>query len=161
MGGHNYDTRGQQTCVCAHTHTHFSMHKKKKKSTHSHSIMLLSHSPWSHFSQSPRVCEGQSGLSSHKPGLHSRLPAKVCVSTKCNIARRNGSRENGRRRKEEKGEERKKKEEENPDDRAEQCSAGPSQAASRSSCSNLLEIAVYLAIGIILGREKKNKGCAH
>lgn len=76
------------TLHSARTHT-FRRAWVHRKSTHSHSIMLLSHSPWSHFSQSPRVCEGQSGLSSHKPRLHTRLPAKVCVSTKCNTARRN------------------------------------------------------------------------
>lgn len=86
------------------------------------SIMLLSHSPWSHFSQSPGVCEGQSGLSSHKPRLHTRLPAKVCVSTKCNTARRNGNVEM---------------------ERTQmillQCGAGPFHTASGSSCLTLLE----------------------
>lgn len=71
------------------TRTHTTLRKLVCcKSTHSHSIMLLSHSPRSHFSQSPGVCEGQSGLSSHKPRLHTRLPAKVCVRTKCNAASR-------------------------------------------------------------------------
>lgn len=75
-----------------HTHTDSSVHTKSTVThthTHSHSTMLLSHSPRSHFSQSPRVCEGQSGLSSHKPGLHTRLPVKVCVRTECYSARRN------------------------------------------------------------------------
>lgn len=91
--------------------------------------MLLSHSPWSHFSQSPGVCEGQSGLSSHKPRLHTRLPAKVCVSTKCNTARRNGNVEM---------------------ERTQmillQCGSGPFHTASGSSC--LLESAVCLEIRV-------------
>lgn len=80
--------------TCTRTHTHTSPRTQVcRKSTHSHSIMLLSHSPRSHFSQSPGVCEGQSGLSSHKPRLHTRLPAKVCVSTKCNAASRDRDRD--------------------------------------------------------------------
>lgn len=95
--------------------------------------MLLSHSPWSHFSQSPGVCEGQSGLSSHKPRLHTRLPAKVCVSTKCDAARREQEREeNGK----------------NPDDPATQYGAGPFHTAGESSCLTLLEITVYMEITI-------------
>lgn len=61
------------------THTRIPLCLNRHKFTHSHSTMLLSHSPWSHFSQSPGVCEGQSGLSSHKAPLHSRLPMKVCL----------------------------------------------------------------------------------
>lgn len=111
------------------------IHIPARKSTHSHSIMLLSHSPWSHFSQSPGVCEGQSGLSSHKPRLHTRLPVKVCVSTKCNTARRNRNRGGGGDGK-------------NPDDPATQCGAGPYHTASGSSCLTLMEITVYLEIRI-------------
>lgn len=86
MRGHNYVPHMLHTSK--HTHR-FPRAQVHHKFTHSHSTMLLSHSPWSHFSQSPRVCEGQSGLSSHKPRLHTWLPVKVCVSTECYTARRN------------------------------------------------------------------------
>lgn len=98
------------------------------------SIMLLSHSPWSHFSRSPGVCEGQSGLSSHKPRLHTPLPAKVCVRTKCNTARRNGNVEM-----------------EGAQMILLQRSAGPLHTACGSSCLTLLGSTVHHCIEIRIG----------
>ena len=115
------------TQATARAHTRSGVTSPPQIHTHSRSIMLLSHSPRSHFSQSPGVCEGQSGLSSHKPRLHTRLPVKVCVSTKCNTARR-------------------KKKGKWKMILQQQCGAGPFNTASASSCLTLLEITVYLEI---------------
>lgn len=98
MRGHNYVTQRLhiQKGPCLHTQIHTHTHTLPHMHTHCHSTMLLSHSPWSHFSQSPRVCEGQSGLSSHKPGLHTPLPVKVCVCTEGHMTRRNRKARNDR-----------------------------------------------------------------